>query len=312
MMKLFFKKILQPIKNRNRKIRDKFISKLLNNNKIRLLDIGAAGGIQDIWIPFEKNIDLTLFEPHQDSFKNLNKKNYNTINKALWSEKKESQNFFQTQKPECSGFFEPNLEYLKNFPNAKRFKTIKTTAVQTTTLDDEFSNKNFPHFIKIDTEGAELPILKGGSKTLDQVLGLVIECYFSDFHKNQYKFEDVKNYLENKNIKFFDFLTMIRWERHKHSFCGQPQASDILFLVPPETIIEKFNSNKIDLNILRIYVSILFIFNRSDLIKVLENFLDIKTKLDLHLEEAFYLSEKKVTQVSFIRKIERYYFDNFF
>lgn len=307
MIKFTVKKILNFIKRKKANIDAKFVSKLLGENKIRLIDIGAAGGIHEIWKPYKKNIDLILFEPHESSYKNLDKKNQKVINKGLWSEKKKKQNFFKTQKPECSGILEPNYDYLKKFSNVERFKVVKTESIETTTLDDEFNLQTYPHFIKIDTEGAELEILKGGESTLNNVLGLVVECVFFHLRKNQCKFEDVKNYLEEKNIHFFDFLNIIRWERHRFSYVGQPQVSDVLFLIPPEIIIERYNSNKINLNTLKIYVAILYVFNRSDLIYVMKNNLDSTTQSSLYLAEAYNLTEKKIKRADFASKLYWFY-----
>ena len=311
MIKPILKKILKNIKNKKYKANSKFVSRLLGESKIRLLDIGAAGGIQEIWLPYKENIDLILFEPHLKSYEILKKENYKVINKGLGAEKNLKQKFFQTKKPECSGMLEPNFKYLNNFPNPERFEITKISEIETTTIDDEFNSENYPHFIKIDTEGAELPILKGAKSTLDNVLGLVVECYFFEIHKNQHKFDDVKKYLESKNIQFIDFLNMIKWERHRHSFFGQPQVSDILFLVPPEIIIEKFILKKLDLTSLKIYIAILFIFSRSDLIKVLLKSLDSESKLDSYLEEAFHFTEKKINKINFVDKISRLYKNNF-
>ena len=92
------------------------------------------------------------------------------------------QNFFQTKKADASGILEPDYEYLSKFPNPERFKVVKIETIETTTLDDEFNSKNHPHFIKSDTEGADLKILKAGDSMLDHVLGLVVECYFFNLH----------------------------------------------------------------------------------------------------------------------------------
>ena len=308
MIKFTVKKILNFIKAKKANIDKKFVSKLLGENKIRLIDIGAAGGVHEVWKPYEKNIDLILFEPHEFSYKNLNKKNQKVINKGLWSEKNKKQNFFRTQKPECSGLLEPHYDYLKKFPNVERFKVVKTESTETTTLDNEFNSQSFPHFIKIDTEGAELEILKGGQSTLNNVLGLVVECVFFNLRKNQCKFEEIKNYLEEKNIHFFDFLNIIRWERHRFSYVGQPQISDVLFLTPPEIIIERYNSKKIDLNTLKIYVAILYIFNRSDLIHYMKDNLDLTTQSNLYLSEAYNLTEKKIKRANLASKLYWFYF----
>ena len=56
MIKFTVKKILNFIKRKKANIDAKFVSKLLGENKIRLIDIGAAGGIHEIWKPYKKNI----------------------------------------------------------------------------------------------------------------------------------------------------------------------------------------------------------------------------------------------------------------
>ena len=144
---------------------------------------------------------------------------------------------------------------------------------------------------------------------LDHVLGLVVECYFFNLHIGQCKFEEVKNYLESKDIQFIDFTNMLRWERHRHSYVGQPQASDVLFLVTPEKIIERYNSKKIDFDSLKIYLAILYIYERSDFIKVLMENLDSTIKSNLYLEEAYHLTEKKVKRSNSIYKLYWFYFD---
>jgi hypothetical protein len=49
----------------------------------------------------------------------------------------------------------------------KRFNDIQAISVPTDTLDNLFNAKNVPvHFIKIDTEGWEYNILRGGEQTL--------------------------------------------------------------------------------------------------------------------------------------------------
>jgi len=313
MIKFIIKKIVNSYKKSRDKKKSLLIKKILGEEKIRLLDIGAAGGIegiQDIWQPHLKKVELVLCEPHKESYEKIKTKKYKVINKALGNEKKSNNLFYETRKPECSSMKELNLDYLKKFPNPERFETIKKSSVETTTLDDEFNDSNFPHFIKIDTEGAELDILKGGEKTLQNVMGLVIEVYFTDLHKKQVKFDEINNFLRLRKFEFIDFLRLLKWERHNQRHHGQVQVADVLFLIPPEEIISRYIEKKISINELKIYSSILTIYNRPDYLLVIQKKLDKTTQSDLSLQESYNFSEKNVKKLHFLTQIYNFILRN--
>jgi hypothetical protein len=51
--------------------------------------------------------------------------------------------------------------------NPLRFNDVESIDIETKTLDELFYDQNIPvHFLKIDTEGGEYAILKGGIKTI--------------------------------------------------------------------------------------------------------------------------------------------------
>ncbi len=154
----------------------------------------------------------------------------------------------------------------------------------------------------MDTQGSELEILKGSINSLKNVLGLEIECEFFHLYENQPLFYEIKDFLEDHDFEFIDFLRTVRWERHKHRYTGQPQISDVLFLKKPNLILEKFKSNEIKEEILFKYFVILIIYNRADLIKFLNDNLnsDIINKFELRSIHNFV--EKKVSNINRIRK----------
>ena len=313
MIKYTIKKIVNFYKNKNNTRKSYLVKKILGKNKIRLLDIGAAGGIegiQDLWLPHLGEIELSLCEPHEESFKKIKKQNFKIIDKAFGVEQKKNNTFYETRKAECSSMKELNLDYLKKFPDPERFETIKKSQIETTTLDNEFTSNNFPHFIKIDTEGAELEILNGGNKTLENVMGLLIEVYFKDLHKNQVKFEEINNFLSQKKFEFIDFLRLLKWERHNQRHHGQIQVADALFLLPPEEIIFRFKEKKISIDDLKIYTSILTIYDRSDYLSVIQENLDKKTQSDLSLQESYDFCEKKVKKKHFVTQIYNFILKN--
>jgi len=66
--------------------------------------------------------------------------------------------------------------------NPKRFDDIRKERVEVVTLDSEFYEKMIPvNFIKIDTEGGEFDVIKGGLLTLQTYKPLIL---FEDCNKN--------------------------------------------------------------------------------------------------------------------------------
>ena len=162
--------------------------------------------------------------------------------------------------------------------------------------------------MKIDTEGSELDILKGGEKILENILGLVVEINFFDFHKNQVKFEEIKNFLSNKKIELIDFTRTVKWERHNHRHHGQIQVADTLFLRSPENLLLKYNAKSIDLDVVRFYVTILIVYNRSDYINFLLKKMNSEEKKVLLLEECYNVVEKSVKKIHLIEKMSKLVF----
>jgi len=297
----FVRSILYLILNRdNKKI--KILANNLLMSKFHLLDIGAAGDINNRWNQIKQNITLSLVEPHKESASDLKKKGHTIIEKIFYSKKNLNLTFYKTDKPTCSGILKPNLKHVTNYPESERFKILDKIEFVTTTIDDEFKLNNVPHFIKMDTQGSELEILNGSVNSLKNVLGLEIECEFFHLYENQPLFFEIKGFLEDHDFEFIDFLRTVRWERYKHRYTGQPQISDVLFLKKPNLILEKFKRNEIKEEILFKYYVILIIYNRADLIKFLNDNLnsDIVNKFELHNIHNFV--EKKVININRIRK----------
>ena len=240
----------------------KNIKLLLNNNlkkKFTLLDIGAADGANNKWNIINNNINIILVEPHKESAKKLKSNGFNVIESVLHSENDKEIKFYNTKKPLCSSFYKPNLDHLGKFSDIDRFNIVSEDIFVSKCLDTEIKNFEQPNFIKIDTEGSELDILKGSNKTLLNTFGLEVECSFHQLRENQPLFGDVRKYLEKLDFVFPDFVSMIRWEKDNYSFIGQPQITDALFLKNEETIISKFKKEEISLDELINYLVILIV-----------------------------------------------------
>jgi hypothetical protein len=218
----------------------------------------------------------------------------------LHSEDNKKITFYNTKKNFCSSFYKPNFSYLKKFCDHERFEIVSEEVFISKSLDTEILNFDQPDFIKIDTEGSELDILKGSNKTLSNVFGLEIECSFHQIREKQPLFDDVRYYLENLDFVFSDFTTLIRWEKDNYSFSGQPQMADVLFLKNEEIIIEKFKKNEMNINDLLNYFVILIIYERVDILRYVKKHTDVSLKF---IDEIIDILEKKAKRINKLDEI---------
>tara|TARA_B110000503_G_scaffold124669_1_gene191413 strand:+ start:669 stop:1601 length:933 start_codon:yes stop_codon:yes gene_type:complete len=267
-MEKYFLYIIKILYKFNLRNYSKKISNLLHKNlnkNFTLLDIGAANGVSGRWNIISEKINKILVEPHKQSAEKLKKQGIKVLESVLHNDKTKIK-FYNTRKPECSSFFKPNFDHLKKFLDKERFEIISEDIFDAKSLDSEIVNFAPPNFIKIDTEGSELEILKGSSKTLLNVFGLEVECSFNQLRVDQPLFEEIKIYLEKLDFIFIDFVSMIRWEKDNFSFFGQPQITDALFLKNEEIIISNFKKNEISIDDLLNYFIILVAYERVDIL----------------------------------------------
>ena len=286
------------------------ISNLLDKNlkkKLTLLDIGAADGIHGRWNVISNKINTILVEPHKESAKNLRLQGLDVIETVLHSEDDKEIKFYNTRKPMCSSFYKPNFNHLKKFLDKDRFEIVSEDTFNVKSLDSVIVKFTQPNFIKIDTEGSELDILKGSKETLSNVFGLEVECAFYQLRENQPLFEEVRSYLESLDFIFIDFVSMIRWEKDKFRLTGgQPQITDVLFLKNEETIIKKFHKNEINLDDLVNYFVILIAYERVDILKYIYKKTEISLK---YIEDIIEILEIKKNKLNKLEQFQ-YYIEN--
>lgn len=166
-------------------------------------DVGARWGIDEPWKSFRCIIDLISFEPDKEEYNSLvqNKQSRDMIYPYALSnvDKKASLNL--TKSRGCSSIYKPNYELLKNYPDFERFKIENTVTVETTSIDALYRDKVLANmdFVKIDVQGTELDILKGGERFLSEnILGVEVEVEFQPLYKDQPLFSDVDYFIRSR------------------------------------------------------------------------------------------------------------------
>ena len=120
----------------------------------------------------------------------------------------EKRKLYITQHPMCCSLYKPNEKLIKLYNNFEVAYLKEETEIDTISLDYFIENHDVDNidFIKIDVQGAELDIFKGGSKALKNVLKIVCEVEFIQHYENQPLFGDVCNYLSQHDLMFNKFL----------------------------------------------------------------------------------------------------------
>ena len=271
------------------------LSKLLYNEKITFVDVGAADDIDKRWGKYSKLLNYIGFEPDERSKVNEPNEKYSkkkVIRKALWSSNQKI-NINLAKKPQLSSFYLPNTDFTNLFSDANRFDVIDNLSLETIKLDDvKIENCDF---IKLDVQGGELKVLEGSINKLEKCFGVELEVEFFPIYFDQPLFSDVVDFLKKKDLVFIDFINLVRWERdNSYSSLGQCTFGDALFLKSPESIIY---SQTLNSQILSRYLAILFIYNRFDLIQV------VSEKIDKKFYESFSFFFEKSKN---IRKRQKY------
>ena len=130
---------------------------------------------------------------------------------------KEVQFWMRTDDPFATGnsIYKENTDFYKNSLPVKR---------QTKTLDFMFNDKKFD-FIKIDTQGSEIDILRGGERLVSSAKGILLEVSYTEYNSGSPLKDEVIEYMNSIGFKQVEILNKIH-----HPTTGEHIQDDILFI----------------------------------------------------------------------------------
>lgn len=159
------------------------------------------------YFPYSEIIGFELDKEICEKLNKEPKKGFKFFNQAL-GRKKERRKLYNTMSSMCSSLYKPNKKFLEKY-NALDSMYLKNISEIDTISLDEFCFENQIgkiDFIKIDIQGAELDVFKGGTKILKDTLCIVSEVEFVPFYINQPLFGDVFNFLNKQGFTLTKFL----------------------------------------------------------------------------------------------------------
>ncbi len=170
-----------------------------------ILDIGANKGKWTLEIKKKvfPDSDFTLIEAIE--YKELEKLSmkYDNINfmNILLDEKEHEVTWYEKRNTGDSLFRE----------NTGYFDDCKEIVKNTSTLDLTFNDSNLFELIKIDCQGAEIPILKGGKNLVQNATVIILEVPFmGEYNIGAPNFYEHIQYMENIGYRVFDIVELHR------------------------------------------------------------------------------------------------------
>ncbi len=156
-----------------------------------ILDIGAnIGEFYGQSVGYFPDAYYYLIEPNPECEEALQSLGVDYYLGAVSDVEKEATLFISTLQFRCTGnsFYREKTYF---FAEDK----IKQHTLTTTTLDILFQNKVFD-LIKIDTQGSELDILKGGKNLIQQAKGAILELARVEYNTGAPQGSEVTSYME--------------------------------------------------------------------------------------------------------------------
>ena len=156
------------------------------------------------------NSRIYAFEPDKTLCDNLNtaaKKGLEYFPCAL-GRQNQTAYFYMTNHRMCSSLYRPNEALLKLYNNLDVMMISSIDTIETITLDDFCRDHGIDDVdcIKIDVQGAELDIFRGGVNCLRNVTSVISEVEFIRLYDDQPLFGDICNFLEHQKLMFHKFL----------------------------------------------------------------------------------------------------------
>lgn len=141
--------------------------------RLMLADVGSMNGIGAEREPLRDHLQVLGFEPDEREFSRPHSSENETHLPLVLADEPRDLLLHISLDPGKISIYEPNWELLADFPFLERWKTVdrvRFPAERVSTLDRclESEGLRAPDFLKLDTQGSELLILRGRVAALSQ------------------------------------------------------------------------------------------------------------------------------------------------
>lgn len=226
-----------------------FVFPRLAREPLGIVDVGSRWGLTTALAEIAPLCRAVGFEPDPVECARLNQEaSHERLSAAAvflpfaLGERQTRQVMHLCREPGASSLYAPNRALLDRFPGASRVDVMDAVVVEVTSLDalsrGPQAGALLPvDFMKLDTQGSELDILKGASGVLALVQGIEVEVEFAPIYQGQPLFRDVDAFLASNGFTLYK-LRRVHWVRRGYAgdprgTAGQVMFADALYLRDP-------------------------------------------------------------------------------
>ncbi len=204
-----------------------FLKKIKEKGLLTYVDVGAMGGIPRRWAKVKDGLKIIGFEPDAREFSKLRDSENEQFFDVVLYRGSQSLDLYVAKDPGKTSIYKPDFKTLDGFADVQRHHIIDIVRVHShlvDCLDHVLKQKNLDaDFLKIDTQGSELDILKGGEHSLGNIFGVELEVEFISLYENQPLFADVHFFMTQKGFVLYD-LRRAFWKRKEYfDYVGKGQ-----------------------------------------------------------------------------------------
>jgi hypothetical protein len=190
------------------------ISNYFNPNIV--LDIGAnTGQFHTLFLSYYPSSWVFSIEASKECEPYLKKITNNYYIGLLAKDNKDYNFHYIPNDPLCTGM----SIYKEVTPYWQQSTTIKKKGIK---LDDLFKENFIFDLIKIDVQGAEIDVMKGGSELCKKAKGILLEVSLTQYNTNAPLYNNVIEYMESINYNLVEVLSEVKNEK--------THQQDILFI----------------------------------------------------------------------------------
>ena len=222
-----------------------------------VFDVGARGGLDEDFATAAWATTMVGFEPEPKEAVRLaaapdRRWRYVLVAPIALGQNSGPALLHLPESPAAASLRPHNPAMVERFGHPSLHQTLSTVEVDTRTFDDAVSDLGLPQpdYLKLDIEGAELDVLKSGTRTLQSCSALKVECAFIEQRLGQALAHDVIGFLAGHGFELAEIRDAAAWRRrpiqghplrirHPAPYSrAQLAQADLIFLRATETIVE--------------------------------------------------------------------------
>ena len=150
---------------------------------------------------------------------------------ALWS-CRAAKTLYLIDSPHGASLYPPNQDFILGFKEQRFYRPVGQAQFSTVSLDFALGEAAVSNIdvLKVDTEGAELEILRGGPETLRSCFAVELEVWFNPVQEGTPLFAEVDGFMRAAGFQLFDMAKANYFHRDLRWPKGQLVAADVLYL----------------------------------------------------------------------------------